>query len=318
MMEEAAPQVHDAAFCLGFGRTYTSPDPPARLYVYRFPLRSQHAHAAASTLAVPDLSSCPSCLQFVSGASMRAPEEVFASEAAGAPRAEEELSREDRQRQRAQVGNVCAHGKGRASHAITQIVTNCWKHMWPEQVSAFNRCAGRSWGLLCRTACRCVPKFVNTLPAPKPCSGRGRERSDGRQKRRSVLRGPFPRAGPQRWRIGDRLQQKRQRASSRRLQKRAGALTPAARGSTQRAQTSSPRFSSMRMAQQLWVHQALPLELPTSSCSLWATVCPHGLLVLCTCGSLWKISSWMRAMQTEEQPEQQRSKTCRAERGRVV
>ena len=34
---------------------------------------------------------------------MRAPEEVFASEAAGAPQAEDELSREDRKRRRAQV-----------------------------------------------------------------------------------------------------------------------------------------------------------------------------------------------------------------------
>ncbi|PRW59087.1 U3 small nucleolar ribonucleo MPP10-like isoform X1 [Chlorella sorokiniana] len=40
--------------------------------------------------------------QFVSGASMRAPEEVFASEAGGAPRAEEEMEREDRKRRRAQ------------------------------------------------------------------------------------------------------------------------------------------------------------------------------------------------------------------------
>lgn len=44
---------------------------------------------------------------------MRAPEEVFASEAGGAPRAEEELEREDRKRRRAQVsvGGVVA-GRG--------------------------------------------------------------------------------------------------------------------------------------------------------------------------------------------------------------
>ncbi|EFN57436.1 hypothetical protein CHLNCDRAFT_142905 [Chlorella variabilis] len=40
--------------------------------------------------------------QFLSGASMRAPEEVFATEASGAPRAEAELSREDRKQRRAQ------------------------------------------------------------------------------------------------------------------------------------------------------------------------------------------------------------------------
>ncbi|PSC76514.1 U3 small nucleolar ribonucleo MPP10 [Micractinium conductrix] len=40
--------------------------------------------------------------QFVSGASMQAPEEVFASGERGAPRADEELSREDRKRRRAQ------------------------------------------------------------------------------------------------------------------------------------------------------------------------------------------------------------------------
>ncbi|KAL4859859.1 Nucleolar GTP-binding protein 1 [Chlorella vulgaris] len=40
--------------------------------------------------------------QFVSGASMQAPEEVFATEAAGAPRADGELGREDRKRNRAQ------------------------------------------------------------------------------------------------------------------------------------------------------------------------------------------------------------------------
>jgi hypothetical protein len=34
---------------------------------------------------------------------MQAPEEVFATKEAGAPRAEEELSREDRKRRRAQV-----------------------------------------------------------------------------------------------------------------------------------------------------------------------------------------------------------------------
>lgn len=39
--------------------------------------------------------------QFVSEASMRAPEEVFAAEAGGAPRSEAELSREDRKRRRA-------------------------------------------------------------------------------------------------------------------------------------------------------------------------------------------------------------------------
>lgn len=48
--------------------------------------------------------------QFVSGASMRAPEEVFASEAGGAPRAEEELEREDRKRRRAQVGTQGSWG----------------------------------------------------------------------------------------------------------------------------------------------------------------------------------------------------------------
>lgn len=37
---------------------------------------------------------------------MRAPEEVFASEAGGAPRAEEELEREERKRRRAQVGRL--------------------------------------------------------------------------------------------------------------------------------------------------------------------------------------------------------------------
>lgn len=41
---------------------------------------------------------------FVSGASMQAPEEVFGSEARGAPQAEGELEREDRKRRRAQVG----------------------------------------------------------------------------------------------------------------------------------------------------------------------------------------------------------------------
>ena len=35
---------------------------------------------------------------------MQAPEEVFASGERGAPRADEELSREDRKRRRAQVG----------------------------------------------------------------------------------------------------------------------------------------------------------------------------------------------------------------------
>lgn len=39
---------------------------------------------------------------------MQAPEEVFAAEAAGAPRAEEELSRQDRKRRRAQVGCLTA------------------------------------------------------------------------------------------------------------------------------------------------------------------------------------------------------------------
>ena len=69
---------------------------------------------APSCTALPTINATPPSTppqpQFVSGASMRAPEEVFASEAGGAPRAEEELEREDRKRRRAQVsvGGVVA------------------------------------------------------------------------------------------------------------------------------------------------------------------------------------------------------------------
>ena len=58
---------------------------------------------------------------------MQAPEEVFASEAKGAPKAEEELSREDRKQRRAQVGRGGA-GLARVAGRCAGIDCNAGVH----------------------------------------------------------------------------------------------------------------------------------------------------------------------------------------------
>lgn len=122
--------------------------------------------------------------QYVSGASMAAPEEVFGSEARGAPRAEEELEREERKQRRAQKKRAgrkrrASKEEERAARAVTQggtapLAGRKSEAAEKEARKASGERAGRA-GSGGQAACCCCPACMlcrathcSRLPCPLP------------------------------------------------------------------------------------------------------------------------------------------------------
>lgn len=108
------------------------------------------------------------------------------------PRADDELSREDRKRRRAQVGSVCAHGSSMGAHMSVPIRMSGASAVPNEWLAGTNaHSVGPSLPVFFMRACR-VTDVLPTCMLPNPAAEAGREEAPGCQGRGACSAGRFP------------------------------------------------------------------------------------------------------------------------------